>query len=144
MKILTQNKKGFRGFHGEVGKETKLFDSFGQRLYVGDVVILLHDDNYKSRNLSEHEIYGIDFVCEENTEIANWTNTNRQYVMGIANAWTEQLFDGLSFESEYWEELKEQADGWVVIRVKNHYELVENEKIGNLWVQTVDMEANQK
>ena len=85
MLILSQTKD-MRGYHGTVGTPTNMYDYRGEQLFVGDVVCLVTFgvDGKKAYD------FGIEFVCEENTSIANWTGKNHQYVMGIASTYNNE------------------------------------------------------
>ena len=133
MLILSQTKD-MKGYHGTVGTPTNMYDYRGMPLFVGDVVCLTTygDDGKKQDD------YGIDFVCEENTSIANWTGTDKQYVMGIANTYNNSNFEslnGIDVESEEWWE-KFDAN-FRVYKVKDHSLLAIGEKIGFLSVVEV-------
>lgn len=82
--------------------------------------------------------YGIEFVCQENTSIANWTGTDKQYVMGIATTYNNSNFEqlnGMNVESEEWLEKFEKIDDrFRVYKVKDHSFLAIGEKIGFLSV----------
>ena len=136
MLILSQTKD-MKGYHGTVGTPTNMYDYRGMPLFVGDVVCLTTygDDGKKQDD------YGIDFVCEENTSIANWTGKNRKYVMGIANTYNDAKFEplnGIDVESEeWWEKFEKIDDSFRVYKVKDHSSLAIGEKIGFLSVVEV-------
>ena len=136
MLILSQTND-MKGYHGTVGTPTNMYDYRGMPLFVGDVVCLTTygDDGKKQDD------YGIDFVCEENTSIANWTGTNKKYVMGIASTYNNSNFeslDGIDVESEEWWEKFEKIDAnFRVYKVKDHSLLAIGEKIGFLSVVEV-------
>ena len=136
MLILSQTND-MKGYHGTVGTPTNMYDYRGMPLFVGDVVCLTTygDDGKKQDD------YGIDFVCEENTSIANWTGTNKKYVMGIANTYNNSNFEslnGIDVESEEWLEKFEKIDAnFRVYKVKDHSLLAIGEKIGFLSVVEV-------
>ena len=136
MLILSQTKY-MKGYHGTVGTPTNMYDYRGMPLFVGDVVCLTTygDDGKKQDD------YGIDFVCEENTSIANWTGTNKKYVMGIADIYNNskfELLDGIDVKSEEWREMFEKIDdNFRVYKVKDHSLLAIGEKIGFLSVVEV-------
>ena len=85
--------------------------------------------------------YGIEFVCEENTNIANWTGTNKKYVMGISNIYNNsnfELLNGIDVKSkEWWEKLEKIDDSFRVYKVKDHSSLAIGEKIDFLSVVEV-------
>ena len=114
-----------------------MYDYRGMPLFVGDVVCLTTygDDGKKQDD------YGIDFVCEENTSIANWTGTNKKYVMGIANTYNSANFEplnGIDVNSEeWWEKFEKIDDSFRVYKVKDHSSLAIGEKIGFLSVVEV-------
>ena len=126
-----------KGYHGTVGTPTNMYDYRGMPLFVGDVVCLTTygDDGKKQDD------YGIDFVCEENTSIANWTGTNKKYVMGIADTYNNSNFeslDGIDVESEEWlEKFDKIDDSFRVYKVKDHSLLAIGEKIDFLSVVEV-------
>lgn len=111
-----------------------MYDYRGEQLFVGDVVCLatFGDDEKKDYD------YGIEFVCEENTSIANWTGKNRQYVMGIADIYNSDNFkvlDGVELNTEEWYEKFDTIDSdFRVYKVKDHSKLAIGEKIGFLSV----------
>ena len=80
MRILSQTND-IKGYHGTIGTQTNMYDYRGEKLCVGDVVCLT---TFSVDGVKEYD-FGIEFVCEENTNIANWTGKNHQYVMGIAS-----------------------------------------------------------
>lgn len=133
MKILTQAGQGFQGYHGKVGTPTNMFDSFGEPLFVGDVV--------KISNQSDiGEEYGTHYVCEEDTSIASWTGKNHQYVMSIGGTWNNEFFADhpIDYESDYWDNLLELSDGWIVHKVKDHSQVTIGERWDHLYVDDVD------
>ena len=136
MLILSQTKD-MEGYHGTVGTPTNMYDYRGMPLFVGDVVCLTTygDDGEKQDD------YGIEFVCEEDISIANWTGTDKQYVMGIANTYNNSNFEslnGIDVESEEWLEKFEKIDDkFRVYKVKDHSLLAIGEKIGFLSVVEV-------
>ena len=136
MLILSQTKD-MKGYHGTVGTPTNMYDYRGMPLFVGDVVCLTTygDDGKKQDD------YSIEFVCEENTRIANWTGTDKKYVMGIANIYNDSNFEslnGIDVESEeWWEKLYKIDDSFRVYKVKDHSLLAIGEKIDFLSVVEV-------
>lgn len=139
MKIITQKDGGMKGFHGFVGDKTNMFDSFGNPLFVGDIVITVNQDEFSRKNRYLGNEYGIDFVCEEKTDIANWTNRNFQYIMGIADTWNNEVFENnvINFEEEYWDELCTLMDGWIIRKIKDHSQLAIGERIDFLFIEDV-------
>ena len=135
--LILSKTKDMNGYHGTVGTPTNMYDYRGMPLFVGDVVCLTTygDDGKKQDD------YGIEFVCEENTSIANWTGTNRKYVMGIANINNDSNFeslDGIDVKSgEWWEKLDKIDDSFRVYKVKDHSFLAIGERIGFLSVVEV-------
>ena len=135
--LILSKTKDMNGYHGTVGTPTNMYDYRGMPLFVGDVVCLTTygDDGKKQDD------YGIEFVCEENTSIANWTGTNRKYVMGIANIYNDSNFeslDGIDVKSgEWWEKLDKIDDSFRVYKVKDHSFLAIGERIGFLSVVEV-------
>ena len=137
MLILSQTKD-MKGYHGTVGTPTNMYDYRGMPLFVGDVVCLtIYGDDGK-----QQDDYGIEFVCEENTNIANWTGTNKKYVMGIANIYNDSNFeslDGIDVKSgEWWEKFDKIDDSFRVYKVKDHSFLAIGERIGFLSVVEVE------
>ena len=136
MVILSQTKD-MRGYHGTVGTPTNMYDYRGMPLFVGDVVCLATYGN----DGKKQDDYGIEFVCEENTNIANWTGTNKKYVMGIADTYNNsnfELLDGIDVKSEeWWEKFEKIDDNFRVYKVKDHSLLAIGEKIGFLSVVEV-------
>ena len=136
MLILSQTKD-MEGYHGTVGTPTNMYDYRGMPLFVGDVVCLTTygDDGKKQDD------YGIEFVCEENTSIANWTGTNKKYVMGISGTYNDANFEplnGIDVDSEEWLEKFEKIDDcFRVYKVKDHSSLAIGEKIDFLSVVEV-------
>ena len=137
MKILTQGKGGLKGFHGYVGDKTNMCDSFGNPLSVGDVVITSNQDDFSKKNRYLGNEYGIAFVCEEKTNIANWTNENKQYIMGIADIWNDTAFSDykIDFTGDYWDALYALMDGWIVHKIKDFKDVVDGERIEFLYVE---------
>lgn len=133
MRILSQTND-MQGYHGTVGTPTNMYDYRGEQLFVGDVVCLVtYGADGKKR-----DDYGIEFVCEENTDIANFTGKNHQYVMGIANTYNNENFkvlDGVELNTEEWGEKFDTIDSdFRVYKVKDHLSLVIGEKISFLSV----------
>lgn len=133
MRILSQSND-IKGYHGTIGTPTNMYDYRGEQLFVGDVVCLetFGVDGNKAYD------FGIEFVCEENTSIANWTGKNHQYVMGIASIYNNENFkvlDGIEINKEEWEEKFDTIDSdFRVYKVKDHSQLAIGEKIDFLSV----------
>ena len=87
MRILSQTND-IKGYHGTIGTPTNMYDYRGEQLFVGDVVCLT---TFGVDGKKEYD-FGIEFVCEENIDIANYTGKNHQYVMGIANTYNNEKF----------------------------------------------------
>jgi len=141
MKILSQTDDA-RGYHGTIGTPTNMYDCRGERLFVGDVVSLkLYNDKGE-----EADDYGIEFVCEEDTEVADWTGKNHQYVMGIAGTYNSESFkilEGIKVDSEEWQEKFEKLDtDFRVYKVKSHSILAINEQIG--FLKVIDFKGDLK
>ena len=137
MRILSQtNDMG--GYRGTIGTPTNMYDYCGEQLFVGDVVCLVKFgvDGKKAYD------FGIEFVCEENTSISNWTGKNHQFVMGIADTYNSDNFkvlDGVEINSEEWREKFDTIDrDFRVYKVKDHSLLAIGEKINFLSVIDVD------
>ena len=140
MRILSQSND-IKGYHGTIGTPTNMYDYRGEQLFVGDVVCLetFGVDGEKAYD------YGIEFVCEENTSIANWTGKNHQYVMGIASIYNNDNFkvlDGIELNTEEWIEKFNTIDSdFRVYKVKAYSQLATGERIHFLSV--VDIADNQ-
>lgn len=140
MRILSQSND-IKGYHGTIGTPTNMYDYRGEQLFVGDVVCLetFGVDGNKAYD------YGIEFVCEENTSIANWTGKNHQYVMGIASIYNNDNFkvlDGIELNTEGWIEKFNTIDSdFRVYKVKDYSQLATGERIHFLSV--VDIADNQ-
>lgn len=136
MLILSQTDD-IKGYHGTIGTPTNMYDYRGEKLYVGDVVCLVTYgiDGKKCDD------YGIEFVCEENTSIADWTGKNHQYVMGIGGTYNSDNFkvlEGVKVNSEEWAEKFETIDtDFRVYKVKDHSLLAIGEKVTFLQVVEV-------
>ena len=143
MRILSQSND-IKGYHGTIGTPTNMYDYRGEQLFVGDVVCLetFGVDGEKAYD------YGIEFVCEENTSIANWTGKNHQYVMGIASIYNNEKFkvlDGVELNTEEWNEKFDTIDSdFRVYKVKDHSQLAIGEKIGFLFVVDVADHTTEK
>ena len=126
-----------RGYHGTIGTPTNMYDYRGKQLFVGDVVCLT---TFGVDEKKEYD-FGIEFVCEENTKIANWTGKNQQYVMGIAGTYNSDNFkvlDGVELNTEEWGEKFDTIDSnFRVYKVKDHSQLAIGEKITFLSVVDV-------
>ena len=128
MRILSQSND-IKGYHGTIGTPTNMYDYRGEQLFVGDVVCLatFGVDGEKAYD------YGIEFVCEENTSIANWTGKNHQYVMGIASIYNNDNFkvlDGSELNTEEWVEKFNTIDSdFRVYKVKDYSQLATGERI---------------
>ena len=137
MLILSQTND-MKGYHGTVGTPTNMYDYRGMPLFVGDVVCL---ETFGIDGNKAYE-FGIEFVCEENTSIANWTGKNHQYVMGIASIYNNENFkvlDGVELNTEEWSKKFYTIDSdFRVYKVKDHSQLAIGEKINFLSVIDVD------
>lgn len=140
MHILSQTND-IKGYHGTIGTPTNMYDYRGEPLFVGDVVCL----TTYGVDGKKCDDYGIEFVCEENTSIANWTGKNRQYVMGIASTYNNEnfkVFDGVKLNTEEWGEKFYTIDSdFRVYKVKDHSQLAIGEKI--TFLSVVDVADNQ-
>ena len=121
-----------------------MYDYRGEQLFVGDVVCLVTYEKKKKKC----DDYGIEFVCEENTSIANWTGKNHQYVMGIADIYNSENFkvlDGVEINSEEWGEKFDTIDrDFRVYKVKDNSLLAIGEKIGLLSVVDISAHTTEK
>ena len=143
MRILSQTND-IQGYHGTVGTPTNMYDYRGERLFVGDVVCLV------TFGVGGRQLYnfGIEFVCEEDISIANWTGKNHQYVMGIAETYNSDNFkvlDGIKLSSGKWREKFNTIDSdFRVYKVKDHSQLAIGEKITFLSVIDVPYHPTEK
>ena len=140
MRILSQSND-IKGYHGTIGTPTNMYDYRGEQLFVGDVVCLetFGVDGNKAYD------FGIEFVCEENTSIANWTGKNHQYVMGIASIYNNDNFkvlDGIELNTEEWIEKCNTIDSdFRVYKVKDYSQLATGERIHFLSVVDIVEES---
>ena len=143
MRILSQTND-MRGYHGTIGTPTNMYDYRGERLFVGDVVCLA---TFGVGGKKEYD-FGIEFVCEENTNIADWTGKNHQYVMGIGgtyNSDTFKILEGIKVNSEEWGEKFDSIDSdFRVYKVKDHSLLALKEQIGFLKVVDISDHPTEK
>lgn len=143
MRILSQTND-MRGYHGTIGTPTNMYDYCGERLFVGDVVCLV---TFGVDGEKEYD-FGIEFVCEENIDIANVTGKNHQYVMGIASIYNNENFkvlDCVELNTEEWGEKFETIDSkFRVYKVKDHSLLAIGEKIGFLSVVDISDHPTEK
>ena len=143
MRILSQTND-IQGYHGTIGTQTNMYDYRGERLFVGDVVCLV---TFGVDGKKEYD-FGIEFVCEENTSIANWTGKNNQYVMGIASTYNSDNFkvlDGVEINSEEWGEKFYTIDrDFRIYKVKDHSLLAIGEKVGFLSVVDISDNPTEK
>ena len=143
MRILSQTND-IGGYRGTIGTPTNMYDYCGEQLFVGDVVCLVKFgvDGKKAYD------FGIEFVCEENTSISNWTGKNHQFVMGIADTYNSDNFkvlDGVEINSEEWREKFDTIDRDVrVYKVKDHSLLAIGEKTGFLSVVDISDHQTEK
>lgn len=144
MRILSQTND-IKGYHGTIGTPTNMYDCRGEQLFVGDVVCIFVGDvvciaTFGVDGKKAYD-FGIEFVCEENTDIANWTGKNHQYVMGIASTYNNEKFkvlEGVELNSEEWGEKFDTIDSdFRVYKVKDHSQLAIGEKITFLSVVDV-------
>lgn len=143
MKILTQLQQGWRGYHGTLGKVTNMFDSFGEPLFIGDVVLVVNQNEFSRKERYLGNEYGLSFVCEEDVSIVSWTGKSKQYVDGVSSICSNDVFNENSitehfFEGDYWDKLMEITDGWIITKMKSYETLVDGESIGPFHVQEVD------
>ena len=136
MLILSQTED-IKGYHGTIGTPTNMYDYRGEKLYVGDVVCLT---TYGVDGKKAYD-FGIEFVCEENIKIANWTGKNHQYVMGIGGTYNSETFkilEGVKVNSEEWGEKFDTIDSeFRVYKVKDHSLLAIGEQ--NLFLKVVEI-----
>ena len=143
MRILSQTND-MRGYHGTTGTPTNMYDYRGEQLFIGDVVCLT---TFGVDGEKEYD-FGIEFVCEENVDIANFTGKNRQYVMGIASIYNNENFkvlDGVELNTEEWGEKFDTIDSkFRVYKVKDHSLLAIGEKVGFLSVVDISDQPTEK
>ena len=143
MRILSQTND-MRGYHGTIGTPTNMYDYRGEQLFIGDVVCLA---SFGVDGEKEYD-FGIEFVCEENTDIANRTGKNRQYVMGIASIYNNENFkvlDGVELGTEEWGEKFNTIDSkFRVYKVKDNSQLAIGEKVNFLSVVDVADHPTEK
>lgn len=139
MRILSRTGD-MKGYHGIIGTPTNMYDYYGKQLSVGDVVCIITVDA-AGKEISNH---GIDFVCEEDTSIVNYTGKNHQYVMGISSVYNNENFkvlEGIEMNTDEWNEKFDNiGSDFRVYKVKDHSRLVAGEKIDFLSV--VDVNAH--
>ena len=143
MRILSQTSD-MRGYHGTIGTPTNMYDYRGEQLFSGDVVCLV---TFGVDGEKEYD-FGIEFVCEENIDIANHTGKNHQYVMGISSIYNNENFkvlDCVELNTEEWGEKFETIDSkFRVYKVKDHSLLAIGEKIGFLSVVDISDHPTEK
>ena len=143
MRILSQTND-IKGYHGTIGTPTNMYDYRGERLFVGDVVCLT---TFGVGGNKEYD-FGIEFVCEENIDIANWTGKSHQYVMGIGGTYNSDNFkvlEGVKVNSEEWGEKFETIDtDFRVYKVKDHSLLAIGEKVTFLQVIEISDHPTEK
>ena len=143
MRILSQTND-IKGYHGTIGTLTNMCDYHGEQLFVGDVVCLV---TFGADGKKAYD-FGIEFVCEENTSIANWTGENHQYVMGIASTYNNEKFkvlEGIEPNTEEWREKFGVIDSdFRVYKVKDHSQLAMGERIGFLSVVDISGQPTEK
>ena len=121
MKVLSYCESVSKSGYGCVGTPTNMYDSDGNQLFVGDVVLTSYNGNQ----------CGIEFVCDE--------SPRRTYVMGIADIWNNRIF-----EYKKWHDPPIERDGWQVYKVKGHELLVVGERVGNIRVDEVEESEGQQ
>lgn len=143
MRILSQTND-IKGYHGTIGTPTNMYDYRGEQLFIGDVVCLV---TFGVDGEKEYD-FGIEFVCEENIDIANLTGKNHQYVMGIASIYNNENFkvlDDVELNTEEWGEKFDTIDSkFRVYKVKDHSLLAIGEKTGFLSVIDVTAPPTEK
>ena len=143
MRILSQTND-MRGYHGTIGTPTNMYDYRGKQLFIGDVVCLA---TFGVDGEKEYD-FGIEFVCEENIDIAKFKGKNHQYVMGIASIYNNENFkvlDGVEINSEEWGEKFDTIDSkFRVYKVKDNSLLAIGEKIGFLSVVDISDQPTEK
>ena len=143
MRILSQTND-IKGYHGTIGTLTNMYDYRGEQLFIGDVVCLA---TFGVDGEKEYD-FGIEFVCEENIDIANFTDKNHQYVMGIASIYNNENFkvlDGVELNTEEWCEKFDTIDSkFRVYKVKDYSLLAIGEKIGFLSVVDISDNPTEK
>jgi hypothetical protein len=130
MLILSQTED-LSGYHGAIGTPSNMCDSNGNPLFIGDIVTMFHKD-YPDKSIG--------FVCEENHKYAHWTNTEYQYVFGIASIWNSETFKQVTatiYDDTILEEIDNISQGWIVKKVKDFAELVVGEHWDFLYVREI-------
>ena len=105
---------------GTVGKETKMIDSFGKNLRVGDLVAL---SVFNEGNPDKYEYFAsIQFVCDN--EFQDNGLSKKKYVMGVSSQHRE-------YEDGDRETIVHQNHKkWRIERVKSYKDLVNGEEWG--------------
>ena len=122
---------------GYTGKETELYDSYGEKLYTGDLVALSVYNEDKPDEYCDY--YGIEYVCHN--EFEDDGLDKRIYVMGVASEHF-MYYDGNPTNNEeladYHETIIVQNhQKWRLRKVKGYEEVVDGEMWGNGKVRTV-------
>lgn len=132
MLILTQNKENpLKGYHGTVGEPTNMYDFKGEKLYVGDIVAFITNDN--------QPMIGIEPVVSLNSKIANF-GSDGAYVQGLKSVFDSEHFENFpespeeadltEEESEqFWERLYGLTEQWAITKVKSFAQLVVGERL---------------
>lgn len=107
--------KSGKCFQGEVGKPSGLTDVDGNKLYIGDVVLLLNIDDYDRSHNRITSQFGLEYVCQ-NSKDCNYDEDI--FVMGIKGSY--QNHEGEITQDEEWD----------VFRVKSFVDVVEGETWG--------------
>lgn len=113
---------------GYVGGSTKLIDSYGNKLYTGDLISLSYYDKNNPEVFNDY--FGVEFVC--NNEFQDNGLEKKIYVMGIASE-HKQYED--NFEGTI---IKQNHKEWRIRKVKGFEELVNGEKWGAVRVVFVE------
>ena len=113
---------------GYTGTETDLIDSYGNKLFIGDLVSLSAYD--KDNPELFNDFYGVEFVCDN--RFCNDGLEKHMFVMGIASD-HKQKFDDFGGNV-----VCQNHKEWRLRRVKGYEELVDGERWGAVRVLFVE------
>lgn len=113
---------------GYIGEETKLYDSYGEPLFTGDLVALSHYDENNPDKFDDY--YGVSYVC--NNEFQDNGLEKKKFVMGVASEHKE-------YEDGFGESIIHQNHKkWRLRKVKGYENLVDGEVWGSVMVVFVE------
>lgn len=125
---------------GHIGKETELYDSYGERLYTGDLVALsLYDENNPDKY---EDYYGIEYICHN--EFQDNGLQERTFVMGLAAA-HHMYHNGEPTDDSELADYQESVviqnhKKWRLRKVKGYENVVNGETWGAVAVRMVHVE----